>query len=163
MRFLYVNFKIFSKISNLNGYFAKTRKNLSLCLLISFKIIKAFQNSIKIALIFIKICFLSQNSLKFHEKFQNFAVFHWFFGYFFIFSLASGGSAARTPYKSIFPKFSKFFLNFRENFDNIFKKFQNIAKFPYKFSKNYIIFIDFLTFFENFRVWKNAKFLISPM
>ena len=79
---------------------------------------------------------------------------------FLTFSLASGGSAPLTPYKSIFPKFS---LNFRENFDKILKNFQKIAKFTCKFSKNYKIFIDFLTFFGNFRVWKNAKFLISPM
>ena len=75
LRFLHVNYKIFSEISNLNWFFAQTRKNLSLGFLISFKIIKAFQNSIKIALIFIKISFLNQNSLKFHEKFHNFAVF----------------------------------------------------------------------------------------
>ena len=50
-------FEIFSKMSNINWFFAQTRKHSSLDFLISFKIIKAFQNSIKIALIFIKISF----------------------------------------------------------------------------------------------------------
>ena len=73
---------------------------------------------------------------------------------FLIFSLASGGSAPRTPYKSIFPKFS---INFRENFDQILKNFQKIAKFTCKFSKYYKIFIDFLTFFENFSSLKKMR------
>ena len=51
---------------------------------------------------------------------------------FLIFSLASGGSAPRPPYKSIFPILLNFSLNFRENLDKIFK--------------NYTFFIDFLTY-----------------
>ena len=55
--------------------------------------------------------------------------------------------------------FLNFSLNFSENFDKIFKKSQNF----HNFSKNYKIFIDFLTFFENFRVRTNVKFLLSTM
>ena len=52
LRFWYVNYKIFSKISRINWFFAQTRKNLSLGFVISFRFITDFQNSIKIALIF---------------------------------------------------------------------------------------------------------------
>ena len=55
LRFLYVNFKNFSKISNLNWFFAKPRKTLLLGFLISYRIIISFKNSVKLALIFIKI------------------------------------------------------------------------------------------------------------
>ena len=48
LRFLYVNVKIFSNISNLNWVFAQTRKGLSVGFLISFRIIKDFQNSVKL-------------------------------------------------------------------------------------------------------------------
>ena len=72
LRFLYVNFKILSKFSNLNLFFAQTRKNLQLGFLISFRIIKDFQNSLKLA-------FSSQNSLKIHKNFQNVAGFQRFF------------------------------------------------------------------------------------
>ena len=81
---------------------------------------------------------------------------------FLIFSLASG-SSPQPPTNPYFQNFLKFPLNFRENFDKILKKFQKIAKFTCKFAKNYKIFIDFLTFLESFRVWKNAKIFISPM
>ena len=47
---------------------------------------------------------------------------------FLIFSLASGGSAPLNPYKSIFPKFLKFSLKFRENFDKILKIFTKNRK-----------------------------------
>ena len=55
-----------------------------------------------------------QVSIAFSTVFNNFASF--------------GGSASWTPYKCIFPKFSKFFLNFRVNFDKILKKFSKTRK-----------------------------------
>ena len=64
LRFVHVNLKIFSKISNLNWFFAQTRKDLSLGFLISFKIIQSFHNSIKIALISIKIRFFKSKFAK---------------------------------------------------------------------------------------------------
>ena len=159
MRFLHVNFKIFSKISTLNWFIAQTRKSLSQCFLLSFIIIKSVHNSIKIALIFIKISFFkSKFARKFHVNFQNSTVFHWFFDYFLIFSWASRGIAPRTPYKSIFPKFS---LNFRENIEKVLKNFKKIAIFTSKFFKKIIKFsLLFLTFFENFRVCQKRNFCL---
>ena len=52
-----LNLKIVSIFSNLNWFFAQTRKGLPLGFLISFRIIIDFQKSIKHALIFIKIIF----------------------------------------------------------------------------------------------------------
>ena len=52
----------------------------------------------------------------------------------------------RPPTNAYFQNFLNFSLNFRENFDKILKKFQKLAKFPLKFSKNYKFFIDFLNF-----------------
>ena len=75
LRFLYVNFKIFSKISNLNWFFTQTCKNLSLGFLFSFIIIKAFQNSIKIALILIKISFFKSKFAKISWKVSKFCRF----------------------------------------------------------------------------------------
>ena len=75
LRVLHVNFKIFSKVSNLNWFFAQTRKNLSLGFLLSLKIIKSFQNSIKIALIFIKIRFFKLKFAKISWKVSNFCSF----------------------------------------------------------------------------------------
>ena len=140
MRFWYVNFKIFSKISNLNWFFAQTRKDLSLGFWISFRIIKASQNSIKIALIFIKIRFLKSKFAKLHENLQKFAGFHWFFGYFFNIFHSFGGSAPRPSTNPYFQNFLNFSLNFRENFDKIFKKSQN-------FLKNFQIIIIFSLIF----------------
>ena len=57
-----------------------------------------------------------------------------------------------TPTNAYFQNFLNFSVNFRENFDDILKNFQKIAKFPLQFSKNYKIFIDFKIFFETFRV-----------
>ena len=67
--FACVNFKIFSEISNLNWFFAQTRKNLPLGFLLSLTIIKSFQNSIKIALIVIKISFFKSTFAKRSWKF----------------------------------------------------------------------------------------------
>ena len=55
-------------MSNLNWFFAQMSKHLSPGFLISFKIIKAFQNSIKIALIYIKISFFKS---KFAYVYKN--------------------------------------------------------------------------------------------
>ena len=140
------------------------RKYLSLGFLISFTIIKAFQNSLEIALIFIKISFFKSKFAKISWKVLKFCRFPLIFRLIFlIFSLASGAPPPETPTNPYFQNFLNFSLNFRENFDKILTNFQKIAKFTCKFSKNYKIFIDFLTFFENFRVWKNAKFLLSTM
>ena len=72
---------------------------------------------------------------------------------FYIFSrfwgVASPPDPARNPYVENFLKCS---LNIRQNFNTIFKEFQKIAKFLYDLSKKYIFFIDFLTFFEIYRV-----------
>ena len=79
LRFLYINFKIFSTNFNSHWFIAQTLKDLALGFLISFRIIKDFQNSIKFALMFLlKLAYSSQNSLKMHENFRNFAGFHWF-------------------------------------------------------------------------------------
>ena len=78
LRFVYVNFKIFSKISNLKWSFAKTRKTLPLGFLISFRIIKDFQNSIKLALICIKISFFKSKFAINSWKFSTFCRFHLF-------------------------------------------------------------------------------------
>ena len=64
---------------------------------------------------------------------------------FVIFSLASGGLSPRNALQIHIS------IDFRANFDKILNN-NKIAKFPYTFSKNYSMFIDFLTFFENFRV-----------
>ena len=125
MRFLYVNFKIFSKISNLNWFFAQTRKILSLGFLISFRIIKNFQNSVKLPLIFIKISVFKSKFAKNSGKFSKSSGFHWFFYWFFNIFASFAGLHPRSPYKSIFPKF---FLTF--------SRIHKIAKFPKKFSKN---------------------------
>ena len=76
-----------------------------------------------------------------------------------IISQASGGLAHQTSYKCLFPKFSNFSLNFRENFDRTLKNFQKIAKFPWKFSKNCKIFIDFLNFLKPLSLKKRLNFL----
>ena len=70
-----VNFKIFSKKFNFHWFLAQTRKDLPLDLIISFRIFKDFQKSIKFALFLLKLALSSQNSLKIHENFQNFGVF----------------------------------------------------------------------------------------
>ena len=75
LRFLYVNFKIFSQISNLNWFFAQKRKILPLAFLIYFRIIKDFQNSIKFALIFIKISFVKSKFAKISWKVSKFCRF----------------------------------------------------------------------------------------
>ena len=80
---LHVNFSNFSKISNLNWFFAQTRKKLQLAFLISFRIIKASQSSIKIHLILLKLALSSQNSPRIHENRQNSDSFHWIFDYVF--------------------------------------------------------------------------------
>ena len=72
---LHVNFKIFSDISILNWFFAQMRKDLSLGFLLSFKFIKSFQNSIKIALIFIKISFFKSKFATISWKFSKFCSF----------------------------------------------------------------------------------------
>ena len=64
LRFLYVNLKVLSKISNFNWFFAQTRKDLPLGFLISIRIIKDFQKSIKFALSFIKISFFKSKFAK---------------------------------------------------------------------------------------------------
>ena len=64
---VFVNLKIFSKISNLNWFFSQPRKDLPLHFWISCECIKDFQISIKVALIFLlKLAFSSKNSLKIH-------------------------------------------------------------------------------------------------
>ena len=68
-----------------------------------------------------------------------------------------GGFRPRSRYKSIFPKFSKFSLNFRENFDN----FSNTRKISLEFIKNYNFTHFFLTFFENFSLKKREIFDFS--
>ena len=136
MRFWCLNFKIFSKISNLNWFFAQTRKILSLGFLISFKIIKSFQNSIKTALIFIKISFFKSKFAKISWQVSKFCRFPLIFRLIFlIFSLASGGSASEPPTNPYFQNFRKFSLNFREHFDYFLINFQKIAKFTCKFFK----------------------------
>ena len=162
MRFLHVNFKIFSKISNLNWFFAQTRKNLSLGFFLFLKIIKSFQNSIILALIFIKIRFFKSKFAKIHEKFQNFAVFHCFFAYFFKYFRSLQGAPPREPLTNpYFQNFLKFFLHFRENFDKILKKIQKIAKFPYKFSINYKMCIAILSYLKIFEFAKMRSFDFS--
>ena len=74
---------------------------------------------------------------------------------FLIFSLASGGSAPPPE-----PSTNPYFQNFCENFDKLLNISQNFLK---NFHKNIKFSLIFLTFFENFRVWKNAKFLLSPI
>ena len=72
---------------------------------------------------------------------------------FLIFSLASGGSAPRTPSNPYFQNFLKFSLNFRENFDTILKIFQKIINFS-------LIFKHYLKIFE-FEKMRNFWFLQS--
>ena len=131
-------------------------KDLSLLFLYSFRLIKSFQNSIKLSLISIKLSFFKWKFAKLSWNVSTFCSFPFIF--VTIFWLASGGSAPELSINPIFLKFSKRFLKFSRNFDKILKKLQKIEKFPYKVSKNYKNFIDFLTFFENFWVWKNRKF-----
>ena len=68
LRFLYVTLKNFSKISNLNWFFAQTRKNLPLGFLISFRIIKDYQEPTKLIL-FMKIFKMLQVSIDFSTNF----------------------------------------------------------------------------------------------
>ena len=65
---------------------------------------------------------------------------------FLIISLVSGLRPLPNHLQLLFPKFSKFSLNFRENFEKVLKFFRKIAKFPLNFSKNYNIhwFLIFL-------------------
>ena len=71
IRFSCVKFKIFRKISNLNWFFAQTRKSVPRGFLISFRLSKYFQTSFNLALIFIKIDFLNKNSPIIDEKFEK--------------------------------------------------------------------------------------------
>ena len=64
LRFLYVNFKISSKITNLNWFFAQTRKILTQGFFVSFRFIRNFQNSNKVAIIFIKISIIQSKFAK---------------------------------------------------------------------------------------------------
>ena len=130
LRFLYVNFKLFSRISNLNWFFAQTRKILPLGFLISFRIIIDFQHSKTFALIFIKISLFKSKFRKNSWKLEKFFRFPLFLtNVFNIFASFGGSAPGPTPYKSIFRNFSKFFPNFRNKLDKILKKFQKIAKF----------------------------------
>ena len=72
-------FESFSKNSNLNWFFAQTRKDLQLGFLISFRIINDFQRSTKPIFIIIKISFFKSKFAKLHENFQNLSGFHWYF------------------------------------------------------------------------------------
>ena len=130
LRLLYVNFKIFSRISNLNWFFAQTHKILPLGFLISFGIIINFQHSKTFALIFIKISLFKSKFRKNSWKLEKFFRFPLFLtNVFNIFASFGGSAPGPTPYKSIFRNFSKFFPNFRNKLDKILKKFQKIAKF----------------------------------
>ena len=82
---------------------------------------------------------------------------------FLRFSLASWGSASRTPYKSIFQNFLKLSLIFRENYDKILTNFLKIPKFNVKFQKIIKFSLIFYLFLKIFDFEKNAKFLSSTM
>ena len=136
MRFLYVNFKNFSNISNLNWFFTQKRKDLPVGFLIRFRIIKDFQNFIKIALIFIKNSFFKSKFAKNSWKFTKCCRFPLIFRLIFlIFSLVSGYSAPEPPTNQYFQNFLNFSLNFRENFDKILKFFQKSQNFLKIFHK----------------------------
>ena len=116
LRFLYGNFKIFSKISNLNWFFGQTRKILLQGFLISFRFIIIFQNSNKIALIFIKISRFVKIRYKFMKIFEMLLVSIDFWTNFFNIFASFWGLRPRTPDKSIFRKFSKIFPTFLRKF-----------------------------------------------
>ena len=129
MRFLHVNFKIFSKISNPNWFFAQTRKNLSLAFLVSFILIKAFQNSIKIALIMIKISFFKSKFAKVSRKVSKFFSFPLIFG--LLFNIFASFRGLRPPPEPPTSPYLESFLNFSLNFLRKFRyNLQKIAKFP---------------------------------
>ena len=69
MRVSHVTFKIFSNNFKSLLVFWQISKKLPLDFLISFRIIKDFQESINLTLIFVKIDFLNKNSLRIHENF----------------------------------------------------------------------------------------------
>ena len=94
LSFSYVNFKILSRILNLNRFYTQTRKNLPHCYLTSFRIFKYFGELINLTLIIIKISLLF-----FHRT------VHWFFDY-------------------VFNKvINAYFLNFCSKFSEEFEKF----------------------------------------
>ena len=74
---------------------------------------------------------------------------------FLIISLDSGVRPLPEPRKNAyFQNFLNFPINFRENIDKILKN----RKFSCTIFNKLEIFIAFLTFFENFRVWKTRHF-----
>ena len=70
-------------MSNLNWFFAQTRKILQQGFLISFSFIIDFQHSNKVALIFINISLFQSKSAKNSWKFSKFCRFPLIFGQFF--------------------------------------------------------------------------------
>ena len=62
-------------MSNLNWFFAQTRKYLPLGFLIDVRIINDFRWPTNLTFIIIKIGFLNKYALIIHENFQNFAGF----------------------------------------------------------------------------------------
>ena len=82
---------------------------------------------------------------------------------FLKFLLASAAPPPEPPTNAYLQNSLNFSINFRENFVKILKKFSTNLEISFKIFKNYRIFIDFLNFFENFRVWTNNKLSISPM
>ena len=156
MRFLYVNFKIFSHIAHINLFFAQTRIGF----LISVRNMKNFQISINLPLIFIKIKVFKSKFARNSWKSSKFCQFPLTFrGIFLKFSLASGAPSRNSLKIHIFYFFPKFSRIFQLNF----KKFSKNRKISSKILEKIESFHCFLTFFENFRVWKNAKFFISLM
>ena len=133
LRFYYGNFKIFSKISNLNWFFGQTSKNLSLAFLISFGLIKHFPNFIKIPLTFIRIGVYKWEFARDSWKSSTFYRFPLIFRliYFSIFT-SFWAPIPEPPTNPYFQMFLKCFLHFRENFVKILKVFQKTRKIPLK-------------------------------
>ena len=65
-------------------------------------------------------------------------------------SLASGGSAPRTPYKCIFPNFLNFYPHFRQEFEKNFKIFFKKSR---NFLENFLKIVIFHWFFLQI-LWK---------
>ena len=149
LRFSYVNLNFLSKISISIG-FSPNAQNSASRFLNYFQNIKEFHETIKLTLIYIKICIvIKRKSLKIDANFHKIGGFHLFFGgIFYKFARFGRLSTHRTPSNVDF----QILLNYNpfcEKFEKNRKYFFKMSKFPLTFS-TFHVSIDFrFIFYEN--------------